>query len=210
MFMLIICVVFGTGVSAVHNATQDMLEKNKKLHRNRVICRAFLLPVEEESAQAYEEAMSAFIRVETRGEGDQKRNVYFRQDEKGQGDIGFDISGMGFWDRINGIVVLTADLNEIVNIQFFDHKETPGLGARIEENWFTSQFKGLKIAWSQPEKERVIIGPSQDPNATNRVDAITGATQTTTALMRFFNYELEKIRSLSLGMKRMARPTDTA
>jgi Na+-transporting NADH:ubiquinone oxidoreductase subunit C len=95
--------------------------------------------------------------------------------------------------------VLTADLNEIVNIQFFDHKETPGLGARIEENWFTSQFQGLPIAWEKPEGERVIIGPSPDPNAKNRVDAITGATQTTTALMRFLNQELEKIRNLGFG-----------
>ena len=208
MFMLAICVVFGTGVSAVHNATQDMLEKNKRLHRNRVICRAFLLPVEKESAQAYEEAMSTFIRVETRGQGERKRNVYFRKDARGPGDIGFDISGMGFWDRINGIVVLTADLKEIVNIQFFDHKETPGLGARIEENWFTSQFKGLKIAWNKPEEERVIVGPSPDPNAANRVDAITGATQTSTALMRFLDQELAEIHVLNLGINSPVRTTD--
>jgi len=210
LFMLAICVVFGTGVSAVHNATQDMLEKNKRLHRNRVICRAFLLPVEKENAQAYEEAMARFIRVETRGQGDHKRNVYFRKDSPGQGIIGFDISGMGFWDRINAIVVLTADLKEIVNIQFFDHKETPGLGARIEENWFTSQFKGLKIAWDKPEGERVIIGPSPDPNAANRVDAITGATQTSTALMRFLNQELAEIRDLNLSGKRTVHTNDGA
>jgi Na+-transporting NADH:ubiquinone oxidoreductase subunit C len=210
MFMLAICIVFGTGVSAVHNATQDMLEKNTRLHRNRVICRAFLVPVENENAQAYEEAMSEFIRVETRGEGARKRNIYFRKDAQGQGDIGFDISGMGFWERINGIVVLTGDLNEMVNIQFFDHKETPGLGARIEESWFTSQFKGLKIAWNKPERERIIIGPSPDPNAANRVDAITGATQTSIALMRFLNQELEKIRTLNLGKNHMARTNHAA
>lgn len=210
LFMLAICGVFGTGVSTVHNATQDMLEKNNRLHRNRVICRAFLVPVEKENAQAYEDAMSDFIRVETRREGNLKRNVYFRKDAQGRGDIGFDISGMGFWDRINGIVVLTADLNEIVNIQFFDHKETPGLGARIEENWFTSQFKGLRIAWNKPKKERVVIGPSADPNAANRVDAITGATQTSTALMRFLNQELEEIRNLDLGINSKLRKKDAA
>ena len=208
MFMLAICVVFGTGVSAVHHATQDLLEKNNRLHRNRVICRAFLVPVEKESAEAYEDAMAAFIRVETRGDGDLKRNVYFRKDARGPGDIGFDISGMGFWDRINGIVVLTADLNEIVNIQFFDHKETPGLGARIDEDWFTTQFQGLTIAWNKPEKERVIIGPSPDPNAANRVDAITGATQTSTALMRFLNQELAEIHVLDLGINSPVRTTD--
>jgi Na+-transporting NADH:ubiquinone oxidoreductase subunit C len=185
-----------------------MLEKNIRLHRNRLICRAFSVPVEKENAQAYEDAMSEFIRVETRRDGNRERNVYFRKGAGGRGEIGFDISGMGVWGLINGIVVLTGDLNEIVNIQFFDHKETPGLGARIEENWFINQFKGLKIAWNKPKKERIIIGPSSDLNAENRVDAITGATQTSVALMRLLNQELEEIRTLRLGKNRKAGTSD--
>ena len=39
---------------------------------------------------------------------------------------------MGFWDRIEAVVVLTPDLTQVLNIQFMDQKETPGLGARIE------------------------------------------------------------------------------
>ena len=79
-FMIVICVVFGTGVSVVHNATQDMLEKNKRFHRNRIICRAFLLQVSDESAKAYAEAISKHIRIKGITEGNRIRNVYRRID----------------------------------------------------------------------------------------------------------------------------------
>jgi len=196
-FMIVICVVFGTGVSVVHNATQDMLEKNKKFHRNRIICRAFLLPVSDESAKAYAEALAKNIEIKGITDGSRIRNVYRRIDPKNPA-IGFDFSGMGFWDRIDGIIVLTQDLEKIINIQFFDHKETPGLGARIEEKWFTDQFKGVRIAWNKDVSDRVIIGRATGAKPDNQVDAITGATQTSMALKRFLNAELDHIRGLKL------------
>ncbi len=188
LFMTGICVVFGAGVAAVNFATQDLLEKNAAMHRNRVICSAFMLEVEGTSAEAYETAVTANIEaLEVDG-----RQIY--KQSTGDGAIGFVFGGMGFWDRITGILVLTPDLNEVINVQFLDQKETPGLGARIEEAWFTDQFKGLRLNWGDMSGQRVVVGASPDPNAENRVDAITGATQTSMALMRFMNEELARIR----------------
>lgn len=192
-----LCVVFGLGISVVHYSTLEMLQRNEALHRNRVICRAFMLEVPEETPQAYEEAMRRHLEISKVKDGEGTRTVYRRRD-RGNEAVGFDFGGMGFWDRINGIVVLTPDLSRILSIEFFDHKETPGLGARIEERWFLDQFKGLPVAWGAAAQERVIIGPSADPNAAHRVDAITGATQTSLALMRFLNSELERIRALEI------------
>ncbi len=196
-FTLAVCVFFGTAVAAVHYSTLEMLRKNEALHRNRLICRAFLLDVEGERPEAYEEAIRKHIVITKVLDGATQRTVYRRTDP-GKEAVGFDFGGMGFWDRINGIVVLTPDLGQIVNIQFFDHKETPGLGARIEEQWFTDQFKGLPVDWEKEKDKRVLIGPSPDPDARNRVDAITGATQTSMALMTFLNAELDRIRKLEL------------
>ena len=196
-FMIVICMVFGTGVSVVYNATQDMLEKNKRFHRNRIICQAFLLRVSDESAKAYAEAISKHIEIKGITDGNRIRNVYRRIDPENPA-IGFDLSGMGFWDRIDGIIVFTQNLEKIINIQFFDHKETPGLGARIEEKWFTDQFKGVRIAWNKDVSDRVLIGRATGAKPDNQVDAITGATQTSMALKRFLNAELERIRALKI------------
>jgi len=198
-FMIVICMVFGAGVSVVYNATRDMLEKNKKFHRNRIICQAFLLRVSDDSAKAYAEAISKHIEIKSITDGNRIRNVYRRIDPENP-EVGFDFGGMGFWDRVDGIIVFTQNLEKIINIQFFDHKETPGLGARIEEKWFTDQFKGVRIAWNKDVPDRVIIGRATGAKADNRVDAITGATQTSMALKRFLNAELERIRALKIDL----------
>lgn len=157
-FMIIICTVFGTAISSVHYATLDMLRKNEKLHRNRSICRVFNLPVARASADAFQKAIDDDISYEQIVSQGRTWDVYKQMDT---GNIGFVFSGTGFWDRITGILVLSPDLSEIVNIQFLDQKETPGLGARIEEGWFIDQFKGVLISWDKPVDKRIIVGPAR-------------------------------------------------
>jgi len=194
IFMVIIAICFGFGVSFVHYATLDILEKNEALHRNRVLCRAFLLDVTEDTPEAYEKAIEHSIEsTEVAGDG-RVWQIYTRGDSEPH-NVGFTFSGLGFWDRIDGIVVLSPDLRKMVHVQFLEQKETPGLGARIEESWFTDQFKGLPIAWEASVEKRVIIGPATDPKAENRVDAITGASQTSLALMKSLNRELDLFRT---------------
>ena len=189
-FMAAICLVFGTGISVVNYATQGLLAKNAAMHRNRVLCRAFQLDVAGTSAEAYQQAVDAALRTSTVA----GRAVY-ECGAPGKEGVGFVAGGMGFWDRIDVVVVLSPNLSKILNVQVLDQKETPGLGARIEEPWFTDQFKGLAVAWEAPAESRILVGANPAPNAANEVDAITGATQTSMALMRFLNDELAAFRS---------------
>lgn len=190
-FMIAICAVFGTGIASVHYATLDMLIKNEKLHKNRSVCRVFNLSIAGTSADAFQKAIDDNIGYEQIAYQGRTWDVYKQKDT---GNIGFVFSGTGFWDRITGIMVLAPDMSRVMNIQFLDQKETPGLGARIEESWFTDQFKGVLIAWEQPVDKRIIVGTAPIPGAKNRVDAVTGATQTSIALMKFLNSELETFR----------------
>ena len=194
-FMAAICLVFGTSIAVVNYATLGLLAKNATMHKNSVLCRAFLIDVAGTSAEAYQQAVDANLRESEIGSGVETRTLFTRI-TPGHESVGFLAGGMGFWDRIEAVVVLTPDLKQVINIQFMDQKETPGLGARIEEPWFTDQFKGLQVAWEAAKDERVVVGASSDPNTKNRVDGITGATQTSMALMRFLNEELDLIRTL--------------
>ncbi len=192
LFMAAVSVVFGVGISAVNYSTRALLEKNELLHRNRVIAAAFMLDVQAATAEAYENAVNEAIEKDSIAAEGRVFEVFRRRGDAPQ--IGFVFSGLGFWDRIEGIVVVSPDLGRIVNIQIMEQKETPGLGARIEEKWFTDQFKGLTIAWDKPADQRIIVGASANPNAQNRVDAITGASQTSLALMKMLNTELDAFR----------------
>ena len=189
-FILVVTAVFGVGLSAVHHVTLDTLAKNETLHRNRTLSRAFLLPVTGDSAETYQEAIDRFLEVQEITAPGRSFEVFTTRPPREQ-LVGFLFSGLGFWGPIRGIAVFSEDLETMVNIQFLEHQETPGLGGRIEDPWFTDQFKGLKIAWNKEPKERIIIGGASKPKAENQVDAITGASQTSMALMKSLNEELE-------------------
>lgn len=193
-FMAAVCLVFGAAIAVVNYATQSLLAKNATLHRNAVLCRAFLVDVPGSSAEAYEKAVAENLQAFELADAAGAIQAY-RRITPGHESIGFLAGGMGFWDRIEAVVVLTPDLQRVVNIQFMDQKETPGLGARIEEPWFTDQFKGLTVDWPAAPDARIVIGAAAAPGAKNRVDAITGATQTSMALMRFLNSELDRVRT---------------
>lgn len=199
-FMLAISAFFGTGVSLVHHGTKDMLARNEQLHRNRTIAQAFDLSVEGRDAEAFAAAVREHVREKTLPADQRTWTVFERitDTEEQDADVGFIFQGQGVWDLIRGIIVLSPDLTTVRSIRFLQHAETPGLGGRIEEDWFLEQFQGLSIAWDRPRDRRVIIGQALDPNAANRVDAITGATGTSQALMDMLNNELHRFRQAYL------------
>ena len=189
LFIVLISLVFGVAISAVHYATLPMLKKNEALHRNRVISKAFLLKVDGESPEAYENAINKYIAVDSL-QMDGRSVELFKHKENN--NIGFVFLGLGFWEPISGVIVLDENLEKIVHLKILDQKETPGLGARIEEEWFTDQFKGLPIKWN--EEQKIIIGTTSNADKSNVVEAITGASQTSVALMNMLNENLAEFK----------------
>jgi Na+-transporting NADH:ubiquinone oxidoreductase subunit C len=195
-FMVLLCLVFGTGIAVVHYSMVGLMERNERLLQDKRLVRAFLLKPNGNSPQDLRRVLEENVLAFSDTFGGRTWELYRRTTQPDSGVIGFVFSGIGFWDVIRGILIVTPDLSRIVNIEILKQTETPGLGARIGEEWFKKQFRGLHIAWDAPVGTRVIIGPSAVPNATNRVDAITGATQTSIAVMKSLNEELERFREL--------------
>jgi Na+-transporting NADH:ubiquinone oxidoreductase subunit C len=191
-FIVALTVVFGAGVSVAHYATRGMLARNEQLHRNRVLVEAFGLPVHGDNPEAYAEAVAEYLNTKQRTTDDASPARTFRVYTEGStGRVGFVFAGQGFWDRITGVIVLDSTLSTVTNIRFLEQSETPGLGARIEELAFTGQFRGLALDWEAEDGRIVAIGPAGSGETDNRVDAITGATQTSQALMEILNTELK-------------------
>lgn len=80
------------------------------------------------------------------------------------------MQGPGLWGTIAIMVGLEEDLTTFSGLAIVSQNETPGLGARIEEPWFTKQFQGKKSPFTLVNE-----GTAQKPN---EIDAITGATRT--------------------------------
>jgi len=191
MFIILISIFFGVAISAVHFITLPMLKKNESLHKNRIIAQAFMLEVARKTPEAYQAVLDKKFSRDTIKVGNEKMEVLTNKETK---EVGFVFDGMGFWEPISGVIVLDDDLENIVNLKILQQKETPGLGARIEEKWFTNQFKDLNVKWQAPKNKKIIIGSTASTDKSNVVDAITGATQTSMALMRMLNEDLTKFQ----------------
>lgn len=86
-------------------------------------------------------------------------------------------SGKGLWDDIWGYIGLNEDASAITG-SVFDHKgETPGLGSKINEDWFQDQFVGKTIEENGEYAPIKVMKPGNQLN-NHQVDGISGATFT--------------------------------
>ena len=58
------------------------------------------------------------------------------------------ISGKGLWSTMKGYFAIGEDKNSTLGIVFYEHGETPGLGAEVDKLWFQKQFKIFRHVWT--------------------------------------------------------------
>lgn len=103
------------------------------------------------------------------------------------------VNGFGLWDAIYGYLAVQPDGETVIGISWYEHKETPGLGAIIAEESWQSEFPGKKIFQpsvtgdinmkSAPIGITVVKGKVAEvlgkiPKSESAVDGMPGATLT--------------------------------
>jgi Na+-transporting NADH:ubiquinone oxidoreductase subunit C len=191
VYMFLITLFFASLVSAVKLLNERKIERNQTLKLQRIILQVLQIPTEEQMPE--QELMRIFTdRVK---EIDvQERTLYIGYEEDGQTIRGYalPVGGPGFWGPIQGLVGITPDATMVLGIAFIKHSETPGLGGRITEPWFTEQFKDLPLHPIKGDQNIFYLKPEGTAQATNELDAITGATNTSSAVEAFLNRELDQ------------------
>lgn len=102
---------------------------------------------------------------------DLENEIYIIYSTEDRVSYAFVAVGKGYGGNIN-ILVGLEDENTLKGISIISQVETPGLGNRITESYFTDQFAGL----SADEVERRRDG--------GQVDTITGATMSSSAVIK--------------------------
>lgn len=115
--------------------------------------------------------------------------VYVKKDAEGKTEsIVLPIYGAGLWGKIYGFLTLEGDINTVKGISFYEHKETPGLGALIESDKFRDQFPGIQ---AYDESGNVATAVTKAGLAKeNQVDGISGATLTSKGVNNFVQFWL--------------------
>jgi electron transport complex protein RnfG len=83
--------------------------------------------------------------------------------------VALEASGKGYGGQVNVMVGFDVAADTLVGISVTTHKETPGLGSRIQDSSYTKQFKGKEPAKAALKKDG------------GDIDAISGATYSSIA-----------------------------
>jgi Na+-transporting NADH:ubiquinone oxidoreductase subunit C len=191
VFMFVLTFVFAAVVSAVKVHNEDRIRTNQQVKLQKIVLKVLGVPVAENAAN--QEVIQTFGRrvkpIEVKGQ-----TLYVGYAEDGQQITGyaFSVNGPGFWGPVYGMVSVDPEASRILGIAFYRHSETPGLGARITESWFTRQFAGLPIFPVEGDKKIFYLKPAGPGKNPNELDAITGATGTSRAVEAFVNRDLDR------------------
>ncbi|MBI5561386.1 MAG: RnfABCDGE type electron transport complex subunit G [Deltaproteobacteria bacterium] len=101
--------------------------------------------------------------------------------------IAFKADGGGFQGNVGVMVGLNMDYLHLKGIRILDQVETPGLGNRISEPAFEGQFKGIEAT------PRVEYIKNRKPEKPNQIQAITGATISSNAVVTNINNAVAKV-----------------
>ncbi len=86
------------------------------------------------------------------------------------------IHGYGLWSTLYGFIALEDNLNDIFGLQFYQHAETPGLGAEVDNPKWKAQWKGKKL--NNENGELMIQVAKTQKYKDHHIDALAGATLT--------------------------------
>jgi Na+-transporting NADH:ubiquinone oxidoreductase subunit C len=180
VFIFTVSFAFVFLLSMTNQATIEQVRLNQELARQRAVLSAMGIEFEtdQEVMERFDEIAADPVAGLYVGQVED-RTVYARE-----------FSGSGLWGLISGIAAVTADLEQFIGIEIVDDNETPGLGGRINEEWYKAQFEGLPI----PEPGiRVRMG-NPDLEA-GIIDGVTGATGTSMAMQSIINRVIDDFRS---------------
>ena len=187
LFMASVCAVCTAVPALVRAATARVVASNERMAMCISVLSVLSLPADPADPAAVQRVFHSCVREQTIG----GRTFWFGLEGPAVGVVAFPVRGPGFWGPIHGIVAVTTGEHRVVGLVFTRHEETPGLGGRIGEQWFTDQFRG-KILDPLSSGAMVRLVRRGEPSGPGDVDAITGATETSRKIQSLFDTDVRQ------------------
>ncbi|WP_111429180.1 Na(+)-translocating NADH-quinone reductase subunit C [Rhodobacteraceae bacterium DSL-40] len=115
--------------------------------------------------------------------------VYLMENPDGSLDkVILPIHGYGLWSTLWGFIALEANGNDIYGLQFYEHAETPGLGAEVDNPRWRAQWNGKKLRDDEGDLEITVSKAPSPAGPEFHVDALAGATLTSRGVDNLVRY----------------------
>lgn len=190
-YMFLATLFFTSLVSGVKLTNEKRIKRNQQAKLQKTILNVLGIPIEKDMSS---ERIFLLFRQRIETIKVQGKNFYvgYGKDSETIQGYAFPVGGPGFWGPIYGMVAVAPDASEIRGLAFYRHSETPGLGGRLTEEWFTRQFAGLPLYPVENGGTFFYLTPEKSGKNPNELDAITGASRTSHAVELFLNQELDQ------------------
>ena len=121
------------------------------------------------------------------------QTIYLHYEEDVLNAIILPVRGYGLWGTMKGYLAIESDLKTIIGLEFFDDKETPGLGGEINNSRWKAIWKGKEIYSESGEVVISVIKGSVDKTndeSKYQVDGLSGATITSNGVTNLLSFWL--------------------
>lgn len=203
LFMLVICIVFVGMLAVMYRSSEGKIESQKLDAYQKIVISLLADPLAEALEAKplilindYKATYESYVK-EIKISGLDKR-VFTAVVEDSVLAYCVDISGKGLWGTMRALIALSPDLKSLKGLAIYDQMETPGLGARIGEQWFLDQFSQIQVismngSTNGSSHDFELIPEGQKPANQYQIQQITGATITSVSVLKMLKNEIDLI-----------------
>ena len=186
VYMTVVVVIVAVLLAVVSSVLQERKDKNVLLDKQKQILGALKVDsIQGDPAEVYLALVNDTIRLEN------GKEVYVAN-LNGATKYILPLAGKGLWGGIGGYLALNEDKNTIWGVNFNHEGETPGLGAKIVEKEFRSQFENHHIRNAEGEVVSVaVLKKGKLAEGKEQVDAVSGATITSEGVSTMLAEEMK-------------------
>ncbi len=188
VFATAIAAVLGVVVSTAANVLAPRIAANKELERKKNVLIATRLLAPDDSPGRAEIRQMYKARIVEHRVGDERLPMFTAVDASGATTaLCIPVAGRGLWGPIRGYLALAANEPRVLRVTFYEHRETPGLGAEISSTRWTERWVGKWVASANGTLASIRVKKTpvdaNDPaDVRHAVDAVSGATITSRAV----------------------------
>lgn len=180
--LVLVGVISGAALVLIYTSTASKIKDNMNKEYEKAVLKIF--PTADLAAQG----------KKTSKEGTKALLEVVDKENKVLG-YAFLAEGNGYQGTIKVLAGADPDLTKLKGFEVLESQETPGLGAEITGDKFKDQFNGLSI------DHKIEYVKNEKPEEPYQIEAITGATISSRAVVNLLNKRIAEVRETIKGSK---------